>query len=355
MTGIRFWRAVSSLFAIVVGAAFFVHVWSVFLPFLFGGIIAYLVHPQVDRFVSLGFRRDRIVLVLYLILLAAAVVLGAYFIPPLVREANLALSQLPQYAGEVNALASRLNLEIQETVTRLFGDRAPVVAIPFDADLLLQSLFRTLPANLLNVAHLGLWAFIVPFVCYFVLSQGRHWIDTLFNWTPSRYVESLLGLFAEVNATLGGYFRGVLVESGIVAVLTIAGLGLLDVNGAILIGFVTGLLNMVPFLAMSVGGFVALLAAYLQGASTSILFGVALLYIGIRVLDDVFIIPFVMRQNVRLHPVLTLFAILAGVEVGGFVGLVFAIPVAATVKVVFVILFRDKRGPVLASRPHVYS
>lgn len=53
----------------------------------------------------------------------------------------------------------------------------------------------------------GLWLLIIPFVSFFGLSQGRNWIDMLFQWTPSEHVESLLGLMAEINAALGGYMR----------------------------------------------------------------------------------------------------------------------------------------------------
>lgn len=80
---------------------------------------------------------------------------------------------------------------------------------------------------------------------------------------------------------------------------------------------VTGLLNVVPFLAPIVGGSLALLAGVFQGVSNSVLLGIVGLYIFSRLVDDFILIPFVIGSSVRLHPILMLFAILTGFEVGG--------------------------------------
>ncbi|MCB4756997.1 MAG: AI-2E family transporter, partial [Elusimicrobia bacterium] len=228
-------------------------------------------------------------------------------------------------------------------------------AIPFRADRFIEGLLLGLPAHVLDVAHVALWIVIVPFVAFFGLSQGKNWIDFLFDWTPSNHVEGLLGLLAEINAKLGGYFRGVMVESMGVGLLTMAGLGLMDIQGAVLLGCLSGVLNVIPFLAPVVGGGIALLAAYFQGKALSVLLGIILLYAVVRLFDDVILVPFIIGPSVQLHPVVVVFAVLAGVEVGGFLGLIFAVPAAVVIKVFLSLILRQRRESILLGQPHIYS
>jgi predicted PurR-regulated permease PerM len=309
----------------------------------------------VDRFVGFGLRRGRVVMVLYLFLFGGTVLMASWFIPILVREASAAMTEIPTYAGTLNALVDHINVHLQPFLQKLIGAHAKSFTIPFRVDRFLESVLMSLPAHLLDFAHLGLWVFIIPFSCFFGLAQGQKWIDTLFEWTPSEHVESLLGLLAEINAKLGGYFRGILLESMCVGLLSMAGLGLFGVKGAVLLGCVTGLLNLVPFLAPVVGGSLALLVAYFQGASFSLLLGIFFLFLLVRLFDDFVLIPLIIGHHVQLHPLIILFAVLAGVEVGGFFGLIFAIPVTVIAKVVLGLLVRTREENLLINQQHYYS
>jgi len=355
MSEIRFWRAVSSLIFLGFVLVFLFHVWVILLPFIFGLVIAYLIHPIMDGFVAMGLKRVRVVVVLYVMLLTAGVILAFWLLPALYNEINATMSKVPSYARALNGFVDQLNIEIKENLGRIIGSRAEVLAINFRADDFLQDMFFKLPQNILSFFHAGLWIVIVPFVSFFGLSHGRKWIDVIFSLTPSEYVESLMGLLAELNATLGGFLRGVLMESICVGFLTMVGLLFMGVEGAILIGIVTGIVNFVPFLAPIIGGGLALSSAYFNQASLSVLFGICILFTVIRLFDDFVLIPFVVGSSVQMHPVWTLFAILAGVELGGFVGLVFAIPVAVIVKVFLSISLRSRRESFIGRQQNVYS
>lgn len=353
MNEIRFWRAVFSLLALGLILFALVKVFTVVLPFVFGLMLAYVVSPLVDRFTALGLRRDRVVLVLYLALLTLGVVLCMWLVPPLLHESNQTLTALPRYAKELDNLVCRFNAETQRLLTPLMGVRAQSLMIPFQADNLMTSVFLKLPENIVSVAHAGLWIIIIPFVSFFGLSQGKHWIDTLFNLTPSKHVESLLGLLAEISATLGAYVRGVMLESLCVGLLIILGLRFLGVNDAVLIGVITALVNPIPFMAPVIGGGLAVLMAYFQFQSISMVLAVVVLVIGVRLLDDFILIPNVVGRSVHLHPVVMLFSILAGVELGGFLGLVFAIPLTVILKVILSLLLQCRRERFLVRHEHV--
>ena len=355
MNETRFWRAVISLLALGLCLLVLVKVFAVLLPFAFGLMLAYLINPLVDRLTALGWKRSRVVAVLYLAFLAVGVVLCLWLIPPLFHQANQTLASLPKYTRMIDDLVLRLNTEIQKFSAPLIGERAQSLAISFRADDLMTGLLSKLPENIMSVAHVGLWFIIIPFVCFFGLSRGKQWLNELFNLTPSQHVESLLGFLAEINATLGAYLRGVMIESLCVGLLTIIGLHCMGVDNAVLIGVITALVNPIPFMAPVIGGGLALLMVYFQFQSTSMLLAVATLFICIRLVDDFVLIPFVLGRSVHLHPVVMVFAVLAGVEMGGFLGLVFAIPVTVILKVILSVLLQGHQKRVFIHQGHVVT
>ena len=353
MSEIKFWRAVGSLLALGLVIAFIIAVWRVLVPFLLGFAVAYLVSPLVDRFVAIGLRRDRTVLVLYLLLLGATVGVAAVVVPSFYREAQALADEIPKYTAALDQAIEHLNDLGRRSLRPLLGPHAASFSLPFRTEQFVESLVKSLPGNLLDFAYTGVWIFIIPFVSFFALSQSQRWIDALFAWVPAQKVESLLGFLAEINAALGGYIRGQALDAICVGLLTMGGLALLGFSGAVMVGCLTGFLNLVPLMAPLVGGSIALFAGYFQGLSFPTLLGIFLLFAVIRLLDDFVLTPFLVGGSVRLHPVAVLFAILAGFHVGGFLGLVFAVPMAAIVKVIAVAALGEGRKTFVVEDRHL--
>jgi predicted PurR-regulated permease PerM len=343
MTTSAFWRNIFYLAALAVVVLFFWHAWSVIVPFFLGFVVAYLLSPFVQTFEARGFRRDRLVIIFYVIGMSALAGLSFWLLPKLFHELETAAKSVNSYAASLNSLVDQITIEIRVMLRRIIGHRADSFEIPFHANKAFEVLFAAVPNNLMNLLHLGFWAFIIPFSCFFALSQGPQWFDRLFDLTPSEHVESLLGLLAEINATLGGYVRGQLLDAMAVGTLTMVGLGMLGLDGAVLLGVLTGFLNVIPYMAPLVGGSLALLVGYFQGVPNSTLYGILFLYGGVRIIDDFVFMPFIVGRHVSLHPLVMLFAILAGVHVGGFFGLVFSVPIAAVIKVILSIVFHPRR------------
>jgi predicted PurR-regulated permease PerM len=241
----------------------------------------------------------------------------------------------------------------RESLRHVLGPHAASFSLPFRSEQFVESLVKSLPENLLEFAYIGVWIFIIPFVSFFALSQSRRWIDALFAWVPAQKVEGLLGFLAEINAALGGYIRGQALDAICVGLLTMGGLALLGFNGAVMVGCLTGLLNLVPFMAPLVGGSIALFAGYFQDLSFPTLVGIFFLFALVRLMDDFVLTPFLVGGSVRLHPVAMLFAILAGFHVAGFLGLVFAVPMAAIIKVIAATALSDYRETFVAEDHHL--
>jgi predicted PurR-regulated permease PerM len=181
-----FWR-IALILAVLVGAVVLLfYVWTVLIPFFLGLVLAYFINPLIERFVAIGWRRDRTVLVLYGLMVGLAMILAGIILPSLYREAHATLRDLPEYTARFNVLIDAVNAELARLSPKLVGKRLTPLALPFRAEELIIALVDKVPQNLLNVAHWGMGAVIMPFVAFFALSQGRQWLDRLFDWTPVR-------------------------------------------------------------------------------------------------------------------------------------------------------------------------
>lgn len=332
-----------------------VNLWSVVFPFVLGLGLSYLLEPLVVSLVALGLRRDRIVAVLYVIFVALIVGLVWFLVPLFMKQVNGIIEDFPNYLRQANSAIDRFNSVAGARIHWLTGHSIKTQLLPYHLDQFLLSMVAALPTHLLDFAHVGLWVVIIPFVSFYGLADGTRWIDTIFNLTPSTYVESLLGLLSEVNTTLGGYIRGQLLDALCVGTVSTIGLWVLGVKQFVLIGVITGVLNPIPFLAPFVGASLAVFLGQAYGLPVGTLVGIVLLFVSIRLLDDFVFIPFIVGHSVQLHPAVMLFAVLAGFECGGIIGLIFAIPVAAVIKVALSIALDQREKNILTSINSVIS
>lgn len=154
MTDQRFWRNVFYLLVLGASLFFLCSVWNIIIPFLIGIAISYLVYPMVDRFVANGLRQDRVVLVLYALLLGTGILLVFFFLPRLIHQAQ-AIGKELSYAETIDHAIDGLNHWLADTLGRILGHRAKPVEIPFRAGQFIDKVFTSLPNNLQNVAHWG--------------------------------------------------------------------------------------------------------------------------------------------------------------------------------------------------------
>jgi predicted PurR-regulated permease PerM len=149
----------------------------------------------------------------------------------------------------------------------------------------------------------------------------------------------VLVLARRMNAAVGGFFRGQLVVALIVGILASIGLFIIHLPFWLLIGMVAGFFNMIPLVGPYIGGIPALVIALTTKEPITGLW-VILIMVAVQQIDNHFISPLVMQRVVKLHPVLVMLALLLGGTLGGFFGLLVAVPTAAILKILVGHLWR---------------
>ena len=181
--------------------------------------------------------------------------------------------------------------------------------------------------NLLNLL-------LAPILVFFMLFYKQDIIDGITSWIPSRHRETILAQGREINASIGGYLRGQLIISLIVAVLATLALFYLNVDYALLNGIFAGCASVLPFIGVILAIIPPLFFAYVKFQTGIILVKVLAAFGLIYFMEGYLIKPLVFKKSMNLNPLVTIIVVMAFGELMGFWGILLAIPIAAAIKIV---------------------
>lgn len=182
---------------------------------------------------------------------------------------------------------------------------------------------------------------LIPFIAYFLVRDGRSLRRSIVHLVPNRYFEMALSMFHRIDQQIGGYLRGRLIEcmlAGAVQMLLMGGteaiLGIRQPN-ILLISGVSGVLNLIPYVGPIFGAiFGSILYFGANNLPNTSIFALLAVIAIVHLVDNIVIAPAVLSHNVDLHPLTVVLALVIGGEVLGVLGLLIAVPVAASIKVI---------------------
>lgn len=334
------------LFFLVAGY-FLVQVRNILFPFVLAATLAYLLNPLVSLFEIRGLRRNTVVLILYVTLLGLGV-FGAYHgIAALNQEITQARAEWPTYQERGQNFLHKLK-EIRsgkrEWESPLLRQIQPLKRLPESEKLLdmlernwqgwAKGVLQKVPSLALQIVPLLQLTFLVPFLAYFFMVGGPSFLEKILEFVPSRHVEMVLNVAIEIDHSLGNYLRGLLLEAFIVGLLALLGFWMIGLHYAVQVSLAVGVTNLIPYVGPFVGALLGGMAALFQWQSLSGLAWVLVVCAAIQFIDSWVLQPLIMKNAVKLHPVLILFSLMAGATLWGFWGLLFAVPIACMVKVV---------------------
>lgn len=327
LQGLALIACAAGLVAIYDGASGLIgHLFNVLLLFLFAAIIALILNPVVDvlqRARPFHKHRGAAALSLYVVIFAAVGGVIALVIPTLVDQARHVPQLVDQLQRSLTAHGITVNLRsLLPNTAGLAGSAVTVVA---------------------GVATTVADIVLVVVISIYLLSDGRGLVATLRNLFPDHSEQFDFAVVA-TGSTMAAYVRGQSLMSLIIGSYTALSLSLLGVHYAIVIGVAAFLLEFVPIIGAVIAMVLAVVVALLQGPLLAALAGVAGL-LG-HALEAYIIGPRVAGHVTKLHPLVAMAALLIGAEVGGILGALFAVPLAAIANIFLGALYRSRRGNV---------
>ncbi|MDN3523825.1 AI-2E family transporter [Halomonas sabkhae] len=319
-----------------IGLWFFISIEPVLMPFFVSMVLAYLGDPLADRLEERGLSRRLAVSVVFLLLILVISLSLVLVIPVLGR-------QLGQFIEAIPAILGWVQSTVVPHVRSVTG-----LDLSTDFDQMRQTLVDnwketgTLAATLLAkvsksgmalVAMIGNLA-LIPVVTFYLLLDWDDLVAKVRGVLPRRWEPTVARLAAECDEVLSSFLRGQLIVMLCLGVIYAVGLTLLGVRFGLLIGLLSGLASIVPYLGVIVGISVAGLVAFFQSGELWMLVGVAAVFGFGQFVESIVLQPKLLGDKIGLHPVAVIFAVLAGGQLFGFTGVLLALPVAAMVMVV---------------------
>ncbi|MDR0723852.1 MAG: AI-2E family transporter [Endomicrobium sp.] len=315
---------------------------AILAPFIIAAFISYIISPLVVKLEYYGLRKWACVAIIAVIL--ASVLIGLLFIliPLLINEWDKLKDSFPEYYEYISNYLIIVKNKLENSLPILKRyDLYNVVLIKIKEFVILEA--QKIPNYLANMFSLFSAIVLVPMLVLFMLFGANRGINSLISISPSKHIETMLSIVYEMEMVFGRFIRGQLIEAFFVGVMSIICLSIIGVNFALIIGIVAGIANIIPYLGPFVGLFIALLVGIFQFHTVGIVIKIVIAYAIIQFLDNNFVQPLVVGRNVNLGPVTMVFAMLAGAQIFGFLGIIFAVPVAAIIKTIFVMFVQKYR------------
>jgi predicted PurR-regulated permease PerM len=176
-------------------------------------------------------------------------------------------------------------------------------------------------------------AFSILFMSFFFLKDGRILSKIVFTVTPDEYLEETKNILISTKHHLTKYFLGVIVQITIVTILVSLGLWILGVQNAIIIGFLAGILNLIPYVGPIIGAIIGMLIAVstnldmnIQTALLPLISKVAGVFLAVQLIDNFLTQPIILGNSVQAHPLEIFIVISIAATLAGIPGMIFAIP-----------------------------
>ena len=310
---------------------------AVLMPFLLAFVIAYLLAPLIELMVFHG-RINRVgaILLVYALvgLVIAAVIV--YMVPLLLQESIHLIRYVP-------SLASGIQGSWDYWLRRFHQQPMPSAirsAITGTGQHIQQQMLRLLKGSVHTVFGLvpGLLSFVIsPILAFYVLKDLSRIRERFWALVPVNWRGPVFKLGYDVDRALNGYIRGQLMVALVVGILSAVWSMMLNIPFAVLIGAVAGITDVIPYVGPIAGAIPAILLGLTRSPWVS-LYAVAG-FVVIHQLEGTVISPKLVGESVGLHPLIVIFAILAGGAVAGFTGLLIGVPVAAVIRVVMTHLY----------------
>lgn len=299
-------------------------------PFFLGVLIAYLLNPLVALLERRGAGRLWALAAVYTVLAAAAAGAGIKLVPLLVRELENFARDLPSITREAEALLGDLETHyrswaLPESMRRAVDEA--IGGIGAEADLFVRELVQQI---------LGLFSYAVgiavsPVLAFYILYDWQNLREKTLFMLPAAWRARCVRMAGEVNVVLHGVIRGQILTSLLVAALVTAGLYALQIPYALLIGALAGALDVIPYFGALIGALPAVGMALLQ--SPAAVLKVTALFFVVHQLEGSVIQPKIVGKTAGLHPLTVIFFAFVGGELGGLVGMLLSVPLAAIGKV----------------------
>jgi len=304
---------------------------DVMLPFIVGGAMAYFLDPVADRLQRIGMSRVLATSVIMLVMLLIMVLLVLAVIPTLISQATALVNAAPEISKNLQDFLMERFPSLTDETSNVRQTLAQIGDAIRNRG---ADLANGILASALTVLSAVIFIVVVPVVAFYLLLDWDRMVALVDAMLPRDHAPTVRKLAREIDKVLAGFVRGQLSVCLALGTYYSVGLMLVGLQFGLVVGAIAGAITFIPYVGALVGGVLAIGLALFQfwGDWVSIGLVAGVFALG-QFLEGNVMTPKLVGQSVGLHPVWLLFALSVFGSLFGFVGMLVAVPVAATMGV----------------------
>jgi predicted PurR-regulated permease PerM len=294
--------------------------WDVLMLIIIAIILSVLIDPLADRFEKRKIPRTLAVLLVYIILLSLIGLIVVLIIPPLTTQFQQLTDNLPNYWERLKSLGAEDLLAKYDLAA-------------------LQNSFKAIETNLTQGIFTGLGGifggvvsfFLVLVLTFYMVVEEKELKSLARSLIPSRYQPYLFQVAGRMKGKMSAWLKGQLILCLIIGLAVFVGLSILGVKYALVLGLIAGFLEIIPYIGPWVAAAFAIFIAL--GQSPMLALFVLLLFVVVQWSENNLLAPKIMQKAVGLNPIISILAVITGAKLAGFLGVLFAIPIASALSI----------------------
>lgn len=336
---VKYWSVAGVVFLLVMFL-----LGDVILPFIVGGAIAYMFDPLADRLERGGFSRVLATTLISLVAVLTFILMAVLIIPMVVGQAIQLFKLAPDLVSQLQTFLSERFPSLADEESTLSQSLASIgETIRSRGAEFLQAIF----SSALGVINAVVFIVVVPVVAFYLLLDWDNMVARVDTLLPRDHAPQIRKIFTEIDDTLASFVRGQMTVCGILGGFYAITLMIAGLQFGLVVGVIAGLISFIPYIGALFGGALALGLALFQFWDDPVWILVVALIFGVgQFLEGNILTPKLVGESVGLHPVWLLLALSVFGALFGFVGMLIAVPVAASMGVVTrfaVEIYRDSR------------
>lgn len=303
---------------------------GIIVPILMAFLIAIILRPIVE-FLNKKLRFPNVIAAMFAVSLFVIIVIGIF----------TALSfQITDMVSDFDKIERNLNIHIQNCQDLIrenfnLSSKEQKVFIDEATNDSLEKGKELLGSTLLSFSDTLLNLILIPIYIFLILLYKSLFVKFFTKLFKEEYHTKLYDILDQIKVVVKSYLVGLILEMIFISVLTSIGLMIIGVEYAILLGVITGLLNIIPYIGILFAGLLTIIASLTGSADLSIILGVIIVNVIVQLIDNNILVPLIVSSKVKINALVSIIGIIIGGAIAGISGMFLAIPIIAILKVIF--------------------
>lgn len=322
---------------------------TIFVPIILAGFLFYMLNPIVNLIMKIkispkkNISRTWAVSLVFILLVAVIAFLAVAFIPKLIEQVTTLLGHFPESATATKNLVQRwLNQINDQKFVKELDLTSITDKIEQNITNYANSIFKGLTNGVGSIVsaatNVVIIAITTPVVLFYMLKDGYKLAPNIKKFLPESSRDQIMELLEKMSDTLSRYIGGQMIECLFVGTFTAVGYFIIGLDYALLLGFIAGICNIIPYLGPYIGILPALAVSLSSGSWMSVIYNIIVVLV-VQQIDGNFVYPNVIGKSLQIHPLTIIIILLAAGNIAGIAGMILAIPLYAVVKVVVSYLY----------------